>query len=336
VLLLVVLGGGSVVPAARAADAPQAPPALAASAPTPAVVPPALQALEQKLAQIRFNSLRYSTRLDLGIQDSAHSNGISISTAASTRHVVISTSGVLGLSPLLLSSTSTSEGVARGEALGGVAVKERRIGRTTYVYDPSVTRHDGGRPWIRSVRSRSEERLAAKLVPLTAALDPVLAGLEIPAAASTGPFGPLLEVLGAALSIQETGPATVDGQQTLAFTATLSSARLLERILSAKERRRVAKGKQLPDTHFTLEVWLAPSGLPVRTVTTNDKRDEEFSSQEDILALEVPVVVHAPPVRQTIGQTHWLKIEKQRARAIGRCVRRHPRRAQSCIKRGAG
>ena len=143
-------------------------------------------------------------------------------------------------------------------------------------------------------------------------------------------------MLGEALSIQEIGPASVASQQTLAFTATLSSARLLKRVLSAKEQRRLYSGKELPDAHFTLEVWLAPSGLPVQTTTTNGKRGEEFSSQEDILALEVPVHVHAPPARQTISQAHWLKLERQHAKAVGRCLRRHPRRMHACIERWAG
>jgi hypothetical protein len=189
---------------------------------------------------------------------------------------------------------------------------------------------------IRSTRSPSAERLAAKLAPVTDVLDPVLAGLEGPAASSTAPFAALLEVLDEALSIQEVGPAAVDGQQTLAFTATLSSARLLERALSAKERRSLDKGKPLPNTDFTLELWLAPSGLPVRTTTTSGPHGEELSSQEDILGLEVPVLVNAPPADQTISQARWMKIERRDEKAVGLCIRRHPRRAQACIKRGVG
>ncbi len=330
-LLFVALGAGAIAPAALA-DAASTPPA---PAPPPTVVPPALPALEQKLAQIRFHSLSFSTRLDLGVQDSPSSSGISIS-AARAHRLIVSTTGVFSLSPLLLSSTSTTEGPGPREALGGVSRRERRIGATTYLYDPFAARRDGGRPWIRSTRSRSEERLAAKLAPITDALDPALAGLEQPAVSSTGPFAPLLELLGQALSIQEAGPATVDGQQTLAFTATLSTARLLERAFSGKERRSLLEGKRPPNTDFTLELWLAPSGLPVRTTTTNRTRGEEFSSQEDILGLEVPVLVHAPPADQTISQARWTKIEQRNAKAISRCIRRRPRRAQACVKQGFG
>jgi hypothetical protein len=315
--------------------------ALAAeSAPAPAIVPPALQALEQKMALIRFNSARFSTRLDLAVDDSSSSNAVSVSavpvSAARSHADVIATTGVIGLSPPVLSSTSTIEGIAPGEALGGASLKERRIGATTYVYDPSATRRDGGRPWIRRTLSPSDQKVAAELAPLSVELDPLLAGLERPTATSTGPFAPLLEALPEAQSVQEAGPATVDGQQTLAFTFALSSAKLLEQALSSKERRRLAKGRQLPDIDFTLELWLAPSGLPVRALTRNGARGEEFDSQEDILNLEVPVLVHAPPADRTIGEAHWIAIERRRAKAVARCVRHHPRRAGACIKGQGG
>jgi hypothetical protein len=336
VLLLVALTAGGVAPAALAAAAPPPSPLLPAPTPAPTVVPPALQALEQKLAQIHLNSVSFSTRLDLEVDNSSSSSSSSIAvsaSAASSHTVVIATSGVIGLAPPMLSSVSTIEGLASNEALDGASLQERRIGATIYVYDPSAASHDGGRPWIRSTRSRSEEKLAAKFAPLSDALNPLLAGLERPTATSTGPFAPLLEELDQEQSIQETGPATVDGQQTLGFTLTLSSAKLLDRISSPKERRRPNEGGQSPDTDFTLELWLAPSGLPVRTVTKNGGHGEEFNLQEDILGLEVPVLVHAPPASKTIGQAQWIKIERRRAKAVGRCVRRHPRRAHACLKR---
>lgn len=346
VLLLVALGAGGVAPATLAADLPPTPRALSAAAPippTPPVVPPALQALERQMAQIRFNSLRFSTRVDLGVQDSMHANGISISVsaarardAASTHHIVTSTTGVLSLSPALLSSTSTTAGAVFDEVVGGATAQERRIGASTYLYSPAVTRHDGGRPWISSTRTPSDEKLAAKLAPLTSVFDPVLAGAESPTASSAGPLALLLEVLGEALSIQETGPAAIDGQQTLAFTATLSSTRLLDRVFSAKERRELGQGKQPPNVDFTLELWLAPSGLPVRTATTNDARGEEFSAQEDVLGLEVPVHVHAPPDDRTIDEARWLKLNERRERAVSRCLRHHPGRAKVCLERETG
>jgi hypothetical protein len=333
--LLVALAAGGLAPAALAAAG--APTSLASAAPTPAqaVAPPALQALEQKMAQIRFNSARFSTRIALAVGDSSSSNAISIS-AARSHADVITTRGVIGLSPPALSSTSTVEGLAPDEALDGASLEERRIGATTYVYDPSATRRDGGRPWIRSTLSRSEEKVAAELAPLGVELNPLLDGLERPTATSTGPFAPLLKALPEAQSISEAGPATVDGQQTLAFAFTLSATKLLEQALSTKQRQRLAEGRPSPAVDFTLELWIAPSGLPVRALTTNGARGEEFTSQEDILDLEVPVLVHAPLADRTIGEARWIAIERRHAKAVARCVRRHPRHAGACQRHTAG
>jgi hypothetical protein len=337
VLLLVALGAGCAAPTALAVDAPPAPRAQPVSSPTPAVVPPALQALEQKLAQIRFNSLSFSTRVDLAVPSATATNGISI-TAASTHHIVISTTGVLSLSPQLLSSTSTSEGFDPAEAVGGTLAQERRIGASIYRYDPSVARRDGGRPWIRSTRSRSAEELAAKLAPLSDVFSPLLGGLEGPKVIPTELFAPLQDDLDQAQSIREAGSATVDGQPTLAFTLTFSPAKLFKQVPS-EERRRLAKPRKRRSTRsaaLTVELWLTPNGLPLQTLTTYDAHGEGFTAQEDILGLEVPVLVHAPPGDQTIDQARLIEIERRRAKAIGRCIRRHPRRLQSCIKRGVG
>jgi hypothetical protein len=325
VSLLAALAAGGLAPVALAGED--------TTAPTSAVVPPALQALEQKMAQIRFNSARFSTRLELAVSGSSSSSAISVS-AASSHANVIATSGVIGLSPSEQSSTSTLEGLAPDEALGGVALQERRIGTTTYLYDPSATRRDGGRPWIRSTPSRKDEKIAAELAPLSVELNPLLTGLQRPTATSTGPFAPLLQALPLAQGIQEAGPATVDGQQTLAFKFTISAAKLLEQALATKGRH-LADGT-LPAAAFTLELWMAPSGLPVRALTTNGARGEEFKAQEDILGLEVPVLVHAPPADRTIAQARWLAIERRHAKAVARCVRRHPRHVRACMKGHAG
>jgi hypothetical protein len=323
--IALILAGAS--PATLAADA--------ASPPPPAVAPPALQTLEQKLAQIRLNSVSFSTRLALQVDSSSSStsssNFVSVSSKGS-HDLVISTSGVLSLSPRALSSTSTIEGLPLVLALGGVPLQERRIGATTYLYDPAATRHDGGRPWIRNTPSRKDEELAAKLAPLGEVFHPLLGGLEQPTASATGPFAPLLKELGDAQSIREMGPVTVDGQQTVEFAFALSTAKLFAGLHLPKESHRLARAKRASDTGFTLELWLAPSGLPVRATVTSGVNSEGFSSQDDILGLEVPVLVHAPLASRTIGQARWIKIERRHAKAVGRCLRRHPGRVHACLK----
>jgi hypothetical protein len=325
--LLVALSVGGIAPAARAAEASPPTPV-----PAPVVVPPALQALEQKMAQIRLNSISFSRRLDLGVSTNSAGPGIAVASAESSKTIVTTTRGVISLSPLAQSTTTTVAELPANEAPGGVTGKERRIGVTSYFYDPSIARHDGGRPWVRSTRTRQQEELVAELAPLTALLDPMLAGLQRPAMASTGPFAPLLEELGQALSAQETGPATVDGQQTFAFKVTVSPAKLLAKLLSSKQGHRLFKHGPSPNLRYTLEVWLAPSGLPVRVKTVGTPA-EGLVSQEDILGVEVPAVVEAPPASKTIDQAQLAKIERRLTKAVDRCVRRHPRRAQACVKR---
>jgi hypothetical protein len=346
-LLLVALGAGGVAPAALAVDAPPAPsppPASArgttvasvppAPATTPATVPPALQALEQKMAQIRLRSVSFSARLDLGTGKSSGSLNVTAASAKSSEDLIVTTRGVIGLSPPLQSSTSTVAGIPNA-ALGGEPLRELRIGATTYSYEPSIARRDGRRPWIRSTRTRQEEKLAARLAPLTDLYHPLLAGLQRPAAASTGPFAPLLEELRQAQGVQETGPATVDGQQTVGFTVAVSPAKLLAKLVSSKQGHGLFKKGPPPGLRYTMELWIAPSGLPVR-VEALGAPGEGFASQEDILATEVPVLVNAPPASKTIGQARLAKIERRLEQAVSRCIRRHPRRVQACVKRYGG
>jgi hypothetical protein len=328
-LLLVALGAGAVAPAAGAVDPSPAPSEPPASLPTPTVVPPALQALEQKMAQIRFNSVRFYTQTELGVDKSSGSSNVMAAATKGSEELIVKTHGVIGFAPSVQASTSTIEGLPNA-ALGLGALSERRIGATIYTYDPSLARHDGGRSWIRATRTRREEKLAARVAPLADLLHPLLAGLQRPAA-STGPFVPLLEELGQSQNARETGPATVDGQQTEGFTVTVSPAKLLAKLVSSH----LFKHGPPPGLRYTLELWLAPSGLPVRVAMLGSS-GEGFASHEDILGTEVPVVVNAPPASRTIGQRRLAKVERRVVKTVGRCERRHPRRAQACVKRFGG
>jgi hypothetical protein len=69
-----------------------------------------------------------------------------------------------------------------------------------------------------------------------------------------------------------------------------------------------------------LELFVAPSGLPVRTISVLGSRSEGIGGEEDIRALEIPVVVHVPPVRQTIGKARLRKLERRR---ICKLISRH-------------
>jgi hypothetical protein len=67
----------------------------------------------------------------------------------------------------------------------------------------------------------------------------------------------------------------------------------------------------------TLELYVAPNGLPVRTISIlggpgeRPGSSEGIASETDIPALEVPVHVHAPPARLTISEARLKPLERK-------------------------
>jgi hypothetical protein len=202
-------------------------------------------------------------------------------------------------------------------------------------YKPSVASYDGGRPWVRSKArpAPKSDSDSAKLSAVFGSLSPTFAGGS--PGSSAGLFSKLIEELGEAQGIQEVGPATVDAQQVTEFTASISLAKLLSPkqlegitksndslgellspIGSAKQREEAKKRKEeaaakLSEATVELELFISPSGLPVRTISILGARNEGIGVEEDILALEIPVVVNAPPARQTIDEAQLRKLERK-------------------------
>jgi hypothetical protein len=69
--------------------------------------------------------------------------------------------------------------------------------------------------------------------------------------------------------------------------------------------------QKLSEAPMELELFIAPSGIPVRTTVVIGKRSEGIGAEQDILAVGIPVVVHAPPADETIGQTQLRRLERQ-------------------------
>jgi hypothetical protein len=300
-------------------------------------VPPSLPALKQKMAQIRFNTARVSVRFAFGELGIAGSGAELGSGTTGLDSFLTSATVAVRLSPPASVSTTRTEGLklSAGHTLGGNTSAERTIGKTTYTYKPSVASYDGGRPWVRSkakpVAKPSGD--SAKFAAVIDSLSPTFAGGT--AGASAGLFSKLIEELGEAQSVQEVGPATVDGQQVTEFTASIPLARLLsptqleaitktssslDELLSPTgspkqqeeaKRRSEEAAKKLSEASVELELFIAPSGLPVRTVSILGSRSEGIGVEEDILALGIPVVVHAPPARETIGEAQLRKLERK-------------------------
>jgi len=315
---------------------------MGAEAQTPVSLPPNLQALEQKMAQIRFNTARVAIRFGLGDLGPAVSGAELGTGATGLDSFLTSVTVAVRRSPPASMSTSKNEGLklSAGHTLGASSSTQRTIGKTTYTYKPSVASYDGGRPWVRSKAKPAPMpgSDSAKLAAVIDSLSPTFAGGGT--GGTSGLFSKLIEELGEAQSIQEVGPATVDAQQVTEFTASIFLAKLLSpkqlegitksnsslgELLSpigspmqreeAKQHNEEA-AKKLSETTVVLELFIAPSGLPVRTISVLGGRSEGIGVEEDILALEIPVVVHAPPARETIGEAQLSRLEKKHARRV--------------------
>jgi hypothetical protein len=304
---LAVLITGYAVTAAFAAEGP---PTQA-----PAVLPPTLQVLQQKMAEIHFNTARVSVRTVLGDFNPVVGGELAVGGRDSNR-LITTTSTALSYLPRAFASTSTLNS-AFGQHTLHRKFTERLIGRSLFVDIPSLARTDGGRPWV-----RSEERFVAKpqgggdgepLAAVFAALSPALA--PVPQPGAHGTFAGLSEDLSFAQSIHEVAsltPLTVDGQPVSGFTASIPVASLLAHQVSPKQLRQLLAAARPDEKTVALEVFIAPSGLPVRTTVELGAGEEGTAIQEDVLGLEVPVHVAPPPADRTITQARLDKLESKR------------------------
>jgi hypothetical protein len=270
--MAVALGAilGFATPGAAVAESPQ-PSGIAAvecpSAPatevTHATVPPQLQTLEQKLRRFKFNSLRISYQLVFASPTgTAIFHGIT--TAKLSPNESTSTFTVRGHSPSLHKSESETNRIIE-------------IGNVTYRYEPAFTRGDGGRPWIREHRERSQS------------------------GSKSTSLEPSIKQLGEAESIVESGATELDGQQVSQFTATFAPG-----VYPLSE---LPFGELLEKTcsePVQIDLALAPSGLPVRVdINANYRSASEAVSTTtvtEILATNFPFPkLKPPPVKRTIS-----------------------------------
>jgi hypothetical protein len=300
-LFPVLLAAGSLACTAFAAEGAPAP----EPAPTAMLAPPALQALEQKMAQVSFNTARISDRQVIG----------EVGPPAGTAELG---SGVDQCKSLVITATGLIRGTPSGavitSTIAGYRSRTIAVGDTTYRYMRSVARYDGGRPWVRSrtVTSKSEQKPADSPPPSALTVLSAALGSTAPYRKHHGlarPFTGLVEDLNGALAIQEVGPATVDRQQTVEYTASLSVAKLLAGRLTPKQHQLARKLEALP---VALDLFIAPSGMPVRTIVVVGTGKEGIGEEEDFPAVGIPVSIHAPAARETIGQSRLDKLKRQR------------------------
>jgi hypothetical protein len=260
-------------------------PAGAADVRSSADLPPALQALEAKMAQLNITSERF-LRLERGNTVTVINTGSSSNGRVHTRvkHASVNTEelGEISLSP------------AVGELFGGADLTEPQAiaaGSTLYTRVPKRARLDCGRPWVR--------------------LQGGAAGLPLPFHGSSrevnmggiGPYAGLINLLATATGpVSTVGPAVVEGQATTEFTANVDPLLLIEGV-TPKEH--VAIERHV--LSVTLGVFIAESGLPLRVVTQIGVGSSRLTQTVEILAVDIPVSVKPPPARQTIGEQQFAR-----------------------------
>lgn len=304
-LSAVALAGGSVGVAQAAGVgvvSPQpvsSPPAMTPTA--PAVLPPSLQALEQKTLQLQLNSERFSASESITGSGGAPSGpfgrfGLVRAHTAST-FTLLNLTGEVSVTP--------PEASFQVDFLG-LKSNGRLIGSTLYIEEPFITHLDGGRPWVEERNQHLEQATGIE--------GGAPGGMSGGGASAT--FGKLIEELNEARSIQELGPMTIDGQPTTAFGASVELSELDR--FTGKQKGSLSK---LVEPLVHLEVFLAEDGLPVRTrltLTFRPHRGEkaELIVQSDVLAVNVPIAaVQAPPAAETISQAQLKRLLKHKERS---------------------
>ncbi|HEY5286409.1 MAG TPA: hypothetical protein VIJ50_04825 [Solirubrobacteraceae bacterium] len=272
-------------------------PTPAASAPTKAAIPQELLALKQKAKQyLKLKSIRISFHTEL---------------EADTGDLAFNDVSELNLKPREARSILEVEATSPSGKRSSETHKVLEIGNATYRYEPTLTRGDGDRPWVRKSRERSHKESGNSL------------------------FEPSPQLLGAATSIVAAGTTTIDGQTVSQFTITyapdvfpkseLPFGGLLE--------------KECPQP-VLVDMAIAASGLPmlVRVSTSYIKSGKTISSSSTtrILAINFHFkTLKRPPARRTIGEAALrrfkaAKLSKELAKHKRRYVAGHKTLYQTC------
>ena len=206
-------------------------------------------------------------------------------------------------------------------ALLGHTFRVRLVHETAYLYEPSLARGDGGRPWLDVGHAGQSEML-------------VSAGtLGLPASPRATPFKSLASILSGARSATELGPGTVDGAAVMGFDATVAASALeepqtpsgppsiLTGIFSRVRRHTPAPAPAphapAPPRSAQVEVFIAPTGLPVRTHISESSEGVSVSALGEVFAINFPLHITPPPRRQTIALAALRALSKTHAAPKG-------------------
>jgi len=107
---------------------------------------------------------------------------------------------------------------------------------------------------------------------------------------------------------------------------------------SRKARARARRERKLFAPLLRVELFLAETGLPVRTsiVIVARHGKGEVIAQSDVTAIDVPVVVQAPPAAETIEAAQLHRLLRRRARRLAARRDRGGRRIVAFRRGGVG
>jgi hypothetical protein len=315
-LALALAAAATIAPAAQASAPAASPPAT----PVPSAVPLDLQALEQKMLALKPTSERFSASISIAEKPKVKGpvggfNHI-FGHASSVLVPLLTMAGEVALGPPPEASFTVS--------FLGLAISARLIGSTLYTHEPDLSRLDGGRPWV-------EERNTSLAKALGSQSNGPGGSVGEPGAGFAG----LAKLIAHAQSIAELGPANVDGQSVTRFKLEVPIAALQKPAHSRRARARARRERKLFAPLLRIELFLAETGLPVRTnvVVVARHGKGEVIEQSDITAIDMPVLVQAPPAAETIEAAELHRLLRRRAR---RLAARHHRGGQRIVVVGRG
>ena len=299
---LVWLGGNSASFATLAVCAALIVPEQAVAAQAPAIIPPNLQVLEQKMGELKVTSLRFSEKTSVTVP---HGEG-----------------KILDLLKLLLGGEISGEGTTSPSAgnvvlsLLGHPLTLRQVGSITYFYLRALDSKDHGRPWVKLGPGGFAELITVngKHVKAPAISEPKIGE---PALAEP-PFEGLRKALAGVKEVREVGAGTLYGQPVTSFLAVLEPEQLKREHLASAAT--LGPPAAQPPT-ATLEVSFAQDGLPVRTVIAEDNQSTSISVTLAIPAINFPLVIAPPPASQTISVAQLRKLERRARKHGHRSVR---------------
>jgi hypothetical protein len=257
-------------------------PACASTAPaalavTPTPPPPELAPLLEKTSELTLSSERFTGEVKV-----------------TGKKLPRKLEALGGLTAKVSGELSTSpEAASLTETVLGQTISLRLIDRTLYLRDAKIARHDGGRPWVK-------ESLSSSGGPFSS--NPGLGSGGSGGSgggATTEKFKAVTALLKASNDVRSLGASTVDGQAVTGFAGTADPKEVEESTLPAKLRHAVVKSHIKPAA--TVEAFLAPNGLPVRSHIVLALGGLRLSVTHDVLAINFPVAaIPPPPASETI------------------------------------